>query len=127
MNMSVATTRYWNDSQTNERKEETEWSRIVLFGRPADFASHYARKGNLVYVEGRLQTRKWTDDRSGQDRYTTEIVGNEFRLLERRDSESSRSDYRGDSSASRGGSPSNASSGSTSAPIPDDPLDDIPW
>ena len=72
-NLSLATSETWNDRQTGERRERTEWHRVVIFGRVADVAEQYLRKGSKVYVEGSLQTRKW-QDQSGQDRYSTEVV-----------------------------------------------------
>jgi len=72
-NLNMATTETWNDRQTGEKQERTEWHRIVAFGWLGEFASEHFKKGTKVYVEGRLQTRKW-QDQSGQDRYTTEIV-----------------------------------------------------
>ena len=72
-NLSLATSETWNDRQTGERRERTEWHRVVIFGRVADVAEQYLRKGSKIYVEGSLQTRKW-QDQSGQDRYSTEVV-----------------------------------------------------
>jgi single-strand DNA-binding protein len=79
-NVSVATTDSWKDKQSGERQERTEWHRVVFFGRLAEIAGEYLRKGSQVYVEGRLQTRKW-QGQDGQDRYTTEIVANEMQML----------------------------------------------
>ncbi|NIR28964.1 MAG: single-stranded DNA-binding protein [Gammaproteobacteria bacterium] len=79
-NVRIATTDSWRDKQSGEQQERTEWHRIVFFGRLAEIAAEYLRKGSQVYVEGRLQTRKW-QDREGQDRYTTEIVANEMQML----------------------------------------------
>ena len=76
----LATTRRWKDRQSGERREETEWHRVVFFNRLAEIAGEYLRKGSQVYVEGRLQTRKW-QDQSGQDRYTTEIVADDMTML----------------------------------------------
>jgi len=73
--LSVATTERWKDKQTGETKEITDWHRVVLFGKVAEVAGEYLRKGSLVYIEGQLKTRKW-QDQSGQDRYTTEVVVN---------------------------------------------------
>ena len=72
-NLSVATSESWNDRQTGERRERTEWHRVVMFGKLAEVAERYLRKGSEVYIEGQLQTRKW-QDQSGQDRYSTEVV-----------------------------------------------------
>lgn len=79
-NINLATTFRWKDKQTSERKENTEWHRVVFFNRLAEIAGEYLRKGSQVYIEGRLQTRKW-QDQSGQDRYTTEIVASEMHML----------------------------------------------
>ena len=80
-NLSVATSETWKDKQTGEKKEQTEWHRVVMFARLAEIAGEYLRKGSKVYIEGRLQTRKW-QDRDGQDRYTTEIVANDLQMLD---------------------------------------------
>ena len=79
-NISLATTDSWRDKATGETQERTEWHRVVFFNRLAEIAGEYLRKGRQVYVEGRLQTRKW-QDQNGQDRYTTEIVANEMQML----------------------------------------------
>ena len=71
--LTVATSESWNDKATGEKKENTEWHRVVLFGKLAEVAGEYLRKGSQVYIEGQLRTRKWTDQ-SGQEKYTTEIV-----------------------------------------------------
>ncbi|WP_434525999.1 single-stranded DNA-binding protein [Photorhabdus asymbiotica] len=74
-NITLATSESWRDKQTGEMKEKTEWHRVVLFGKLAEVAGEYLRKGSQVYIEGSLQTRKW-QDQNGQDRYTTEVVVN---------------------------------------------------
>ena len=79
-NISVATTESWKDKNTGEQQDKTEWHRIVMFNRLGEIAAEYLKKGSQVYIEGRLQTRKW-QDKSGQDRYTTEIVANEMQML----------------------------------------------
>jgi single-strand DNA-binding protein len=79
VNLALATSEQWRDKETQERKERTEWHRVVIFNEKlADVADKYLRKGAKVYLEGQLQTRKWTDQ-SGQERYTTEIVIPRFR------------------------------------------------
>ena len=83
-NVTIATTETWKDKASGERREATEWHRVVFFGRLAEIAAQYLRKGSQVYVEGRLQTRKW-QDKDGQDRYTTEIRGDEMKMLGRRE------------------------------------------
>ena len=72
-NLSLATSESWKDRNTGERKEKTEWHRVVIFGNLADIAERYLKKGSKVYISGQLQTRKW-QDQSGQDKYTTEVV-----------------------------------------------------
>jgi single-strand DNA-binding protein len=79
-NITLATTDSWKDKATGEKKEQTEWHRVVFFNRLAEIAGEYLRKGRPVYVEGRLRTRKWTD-KEGQDRYTTEIVADVMQML----------------------------------------------
>jgi single-strand DNA-binding protein len=79
-NVSIATTRSWKDKNSGERREETEWHRVVFYDRLAEIAGEYLKKGRPVYVEGRLQTRKW-QDKEGQERYTTEIIATEMQLL----------------------------------------------
>ncbi len=72
-NLTIATSESWKDKQTGEQKEKTEWHRVVMFGKLAEIAGEYVKKGSKLYVEGQLQTRKWTNQQ-GQDQYTTEIV-----------------------------------------------------
>ncbi len=79
-NLSLATTDVSKDKATGERKEYTEWHRISMFGKLAEIAGQYLRKGSSCYIEGRIRTRKWTDQ-SGQERYSTEIVADEMRML----------------------------------------------
>ena len=79
-NIRVATTDSWKDKQSGEQQERTEWHNVAFFGRLAEIAGEYLRKGSQVYIEGRLQTRKW-QDKSGADRYTTEIIANEMQML----------------------------------------------
>ena len=82
-NVSIATSETWKDKQTGQPQERTEWHRVVFFNRLGEIAGEYLRKGSKIYVEGSLRTRKW-QDKSGQDRYTTEIVGNEMQMLDSR-------------------------------------------
>jgi single-strand DNA-binding protein len=79
-NFSIATAEQWKDKITGDRKEKTEWHNIVMFDRLAEIAGEYLKKGAPVYIEGKLQTRKW-QDKEGRDRYTTEIVANELQML----------------------------------------------
>ena len=78
--LSLATAESWKDRDSGETRDKTEWHRVVFFGRVAEVAEQYLRKGSQIYIEGRLQTRKW-QDRDGNDRYTTEIVGNDMQML----------------------------------------------
>ena len=82
-NVTVATSESWKDKNTGEQKENTEWHRVVFFRRLAEIAGEYLKKGSKVYIEGKLQTRKW-QDQSGNDRYTTEIIANEMQMLDGR-------------------------------------------
>ena len=86
-NLNIATGEAWKDQQ-GQLQERTEWHRVVMFGRTAEIARDYLRKGSKLYLEGKLQTRKW-QDKNGQDRYTTEIVAHEFQMLDRRPGEMS--------------------------------------
>jgi single-strand DNA-binding protein len=79
-NLRLATTESWRDKQSGEQQERTEWHRVALFGRLAEIASEYLRKGSQVYIEGSLRTRKW-QDKQGNERFSTEIVGNEMQML----------------------------------------------
>ena len=79
-NISVATSESWNDRETGEKQEKTEWHRVVFFNRLAEIAAQYLKKGSHVYVEGKLQTRKW-EDKEGNERWTTEVVANQMQML----------------------------------------------
>ena len=118
VNLSIATTDTWKD-KGGERQEKTEWHRVVMFGRVAEVAGEYLKKGSQAYFEGRLQTRKWTD-KEGQDKYTTEVVADRMQMLGSR------------SGSSRGGFGENQSSGKSSGSGEfsgglDDLEDDIPF
>lgn len=80
-NLTVATSEVWTDKATNQKKEQTEWHRVVIYQRLAEVAGEYLRKGSKVYIEGRLRTRKW-QDQQGVERYTTEIVVSELQMLD---------------------------------------------
>ena len=121
-NLSIATSDSWKDKQTGEQKERTEWHKVAMFGRLAEIAAEYLRKGSQVYVEGRLQTRKW-QDRDGNDRYTTEIVANEMQMLGGRGGGGA-APYSGGGGSSSSNQPP---SGGGSAPPADDFDDDIPF
>lgn len=100
-NVSVATSRNWKDKSSGERKEETEWHRVVFFDRLAEIAGEYLKKGSSVYIEGRLQTRKYTD-KDGVEKYSTEIIAQEMQML----------GSRGGDDADRGASQERSSGGS---------------
>ena|SRR5690625_378724 len=84
-NISVATTSSWKDKATGQKREETEWHRVVFFNRLAEIAGEYLKKGRSVYIEGKLKTRKWQDKATGADRYATEIVADQMQMLGGRD------------------------------------------
>lgn len=87
VNITVATNENWKDKNTGQNVEKTEWHRIVFFGRLAEIVGEYVRKGSKIYVEGKLQTRKW-QDKNGKDNWTTEIIGVEMQMLDSRNSNS---------------------------------------
>jgi single-strand DNA-binding protein len=131
---SVATSDSWRDKQSGEQQERTEWHNVVCFARLAEVAGEYLRKGSKVYIEGRIQTRKW-QDKEGQDRYTTEIIANDMQMLDSRGGgggyDSQRSDDNFQSSQRGGSAPASAPA---SAPVSagaddmgDDLDDDIPF
>ncbi len=129
-NVTVATSDVWKDKNTGENQERTEWHRIVFFGRLAEIAAEYLKKGSQVYIEGRIQTRKW-QDQGGQDRYTTEIVASEMQMLGARGG-AGEPQYQGASSGggrraapNSGGSTGGGSTGG--GPEFDDFDDDIPF
>jgi len=138
-NITVATSRQWKDKASGEKREETEWHRVVFYDRLAEIAGEYLKKGRPVYVEGRLKTRKW-QDKDGQDRYTTEIVAEEMQLLGSRDGGGGGAGGGGDvefaSGSGGGGSGSRAGGGAAGAARsggagkksnPDELDDDIPF
>ena len=79
-NLSIATTESWKDKESGENRDKTEWHRVVFFGNLAEIAEKYLDKGSSIYVEGKIQTRKWKD-KDGNDRYTTEVLGNQLTML----------------------------------------------
>jgi single-strand DNA-binding protein len=82
-NLRIATSETWKDKETGQTQEKTEWHSVAIFGKLAEIAGQYLKKGAKVYIEGSLRTRKWQDKNSGQDRYTTEIIANEMQMLDR--------------------------------------------
>ncbi|MHB1331283.1 MAG: single-stranded DNA-binding protein [Sulfuriferula sp.] len=127
-NVTLATTENWKD-KNGEKQEKTEWHRVSFFGKTAEVVGQYLKKGSQVYVEGRIQTRKWTD-KEGQERYTTEIVADKMQMLGSRGGSASMDSDSGESRrpaaarpAAASNSPANKSSGSSF----DDMEDDIPF
>ena len=129
-NITIATSDSWKDKQSGEQQERTEWHRVVFFNRLAEIVGEYLRKGSQVYVEGRLQTRKWQDN-NGNDRYTTEIVANEMQMLGARGGSGGGQQYGGDSMGGGGEQPSSKPAEQQSQPQKsggmDDFDDDIPF
>ena len=123
-NLTLATTENWKD-KAGEKQEKTEWHRISMFGRLAEIAGEYLKKGSSVYIEGKLQTRKW-QDKDGNDRYTTEIVANEMKML---GSRPSGGDTGMDRPASSGAKPARPAASPAPAQSSgfDDMEDDIPF
>lgn len=121
-NISIATSESWKDKNTGEQQDKTEWHRVVFFNRLAEIVSEYLKKGSQIYVEGRLQTRKW-QDKEGTDRYTTEIVANEMQMLGGRGGGSGNYDAPQQESAA----PRNEKPAATASAPNDDFDDDIPF
>jgi single-strand DNA-binding protein len=116
-NITLATSESWKDKTSGEMQERTEWHRIVFYQRLAEIAGEYLRKGSKVFVEGRLQTRKWQDKTTGQDKYTTEIIADNMQMLDSKGGSSDSSSYE---------KPAAAASASA-APALDTFDDDIPF
>src|SRR3954452_11220529 len=123
-NLRIATSESWRDKQSGEQQERTEWHRVVLFGRLGEIAAEYLKKGSQVYIEGSLRTRKW-QDKQGQERYSTEIVGNDMQMLGGRGGGGGTGggggDFeRGSSGGSGGGRGGRSSGGGGGDPYPDE-------
>jgi len=133
-NITIATSRQWKDKASGEKREETEWHRVVFYDRLAEIAGEYLKKGRPVYVEGRLKTRKW-QDKEGQDRYTTEIIAEEMQLLGSREGGGGGGggdvEFSGGAGSRASSAPAAASSaskgGGAKKGSPDDLDDDIPF
>ncbi len=120
-NITVATSESWKDKNTGEQVDKTEWHRVVFFRRLAEIVGEYLKKGSKIYIEGKLQTRKW-QDKNGADHWTTEIVANEMQMLD------SRGGGSGDfNQSSGGGQQQPAPSQAAPAPVNNDFDDDIPF
>jgi single-strand DNA-binding protein len=115
-NLRVATSESWKDKTSGEQQERTEWHRVAMFGRLAEIAAEYLRKGSQVYIEGSLRTRKW-QDKEGGDRYSTEVIANEMQML----------GGRSDASAPARSSQPKAPAAIADAGPPDEFNDDIPF
>jgi single-strand DNA-binding protein len=118
-NIRVATSESWKDKQSGENKERTEWHNVAMFGRLGEIAGEYLKKGSKVYIEGSLRTRKW-QDKSGNDRYTTEIIANEMQMLDSRGGGGMGGGGGGGGGEFAGGGGGRRSGGQSSAPPPDD-------
>ena len=130
-NLSIATSDSWKDKQTGQTQERTEWHRVVFFNRLGEIAAEYLKKGSKVYVEGRIQTRKW-QDKNGVDRYSTEIVGSEMQMLDSRGAGGSSAGFDQNMDSGQGYNPSyapaNSGTPSYAEPAMDSNFDDdIPF
>jgi len=123
-NITIATSESWKDKNTGEQVDKTEWHRVTFYRRLAEIAGEYLKKGSKVYIEGKLQTRKW-QDKNGQDRYTTEIIANEMQMLDSRGGGSS--DFNQSQGAPAQSAPQQQSAPSQAAPVNDDFNDPIPF
>jgi single-strand DNA-binding protein len=110
-NITIATTEAWKDKQSGTNQERTEWHRVVFYQRLAEIAGEYLRKGSKIYIEGRLQTRKWQDKNTNQDRYTTEIIADSMQMLD------SKGGSGGGSNFDAGSSNSNENTSSNMPPV----------
>jgi single-strand DNA-binding protein len=125
-NLTLATSESWKDKQTGDQQERTEWHKIAMFGRLAEIAAEYLRKGSQVYIEGKLRTRKW-QDKEGKDRWTTEIVADEMQMLGSKGGGGASAGASADrGAASSDGPPSRAAVNDSGSP-PGDFDDDIPF
>ena len=123
-NITVATSETWKDKATGEKQEKTEWHRVTFYRRLAEIAGEYLKKGSQVYVEGRLETRKW-QDKEGKDRYTTEVIADEMKMLGSRSGMGAPSSD-SDEERPRSAAPAKPPSAKTGAKF-DDFEDDIPF
>jgi len=126
-NLSIATTRFYKDSRSGDRVEETEWHRVVMYSRLAEVAGEYLKKGRSVYLEGRLKTRKWQDKHTGADRYSTEIIADQMQMLRGPADDNDGGRGRAQPAPQRTASPP-AGTGTPAAPVGGSPYDDdIPF
>jgi single-strand DNA-binding protein len=125
-NLTLATSESWKDKQTGENQERTEWHKVAMFGKLAEIAAEYLRKGSQVYIEGKLRTRKW-QDKEGKDRWTTEIVADEMNMLGGKPGGASAGSSAPGAAASGSGSGSGRAAVNDSGAPPGDFDDDIPF
>jgi len=123
-NITVATSESWKDKNTGEQVDKTEWHRVVFFRRLAEIVGEYLKKGSKIYIEGKLQTRKW-QDKNGKDNWTTEIIASEMQMLDSRGGGSS--DFSQSQGAPAQSAPQSAPSQAAPAPANNDFDDDIPF
>jgi single-strand DNA-binding protein len=127
-NVTIATSESWKDKNTGEQVDKTEWHRVVFFRRLAEIVGEYLKKGSKVYIEGKLQTRKW-QDKNGKDNWTTEIIANEMQMLDSRGGGSSDFNQNQNQGAPAQSAPQSAPAQAQAAPAPanNDFDDDIPF
>ncbi len=125
-NVTIATSESWKDKNTGEQVDKTEWHRIVFFRRLAEIVGEYLKKGSKVYIEGKLQTRKW-QDKNGKDNWTTEIIANEMQMLDSRGGGSSDFNQNQNQGAPAQSAPQSAPAQAAPAPANNDFDDDIPF
>ena len=123
-NITVATSESWKDKNTGEQVDKTEWHRVVFFRRLAEIVGEYLKKGSKIYIEGKLQTRKW-QDKNGADHWTTEVIASEMQMLDSRGGGSS--DFNQNQSAPSQSAPQSEPSQAAPAPMNNDFDDDIPF
>jgi len=125
-NVTIATSESWKDKNTGENVDKTEWHRVVFFRRLAEIVGEYLKKGSKVYIEGKLQTRKW-QDKNGKDNWTTEIIANEMQMLDSRGGGSSDFNQNQGGGGQQQSAPQSAPSQAAPAPVNNDFDDDIPF
>lgn len=124
-NITMATSEAWKDKTSGEMQERTEWHRVVMYQRLAEIVGEYLRKGSKVYIEGRLQTRKWQDKNTGQDRYTTEIIADSMQMLDSKGGGASDGSY--ERPANNNNTAASNVAAANNAPPLDNFDDDIPF
>ena len=125
-NVTIATSESWKDKQTGDQQERTEWHRVTFFGRLGEIAGEYLKKGNQVYIEGKIRTDKYQDKETGQDRYSTSIIANEMQMLGSRGDSGGGSAMSGDDYPAQQAAPA-AKPAANPGGVADDFDDDIPF